>query len=130
MPSSFFMPSLDMVSFDIVSFFMPSFDMESLDIESLDMLSFFMPSSLPILSWAKATGASARLSESAAAEIPSAVRVRMVMMGHPFENRFLEATDAALILDAPTAPIVTVDIRKNSRDRRRCLPFGVLREEV
>jgi len=39
-------------------------------------------------------------------------------MGHPFENRFLEATDAALILDAPTAPIVTVDIRKNSRDRR------------
>jgi len=52
------------------------------------MLSFFMPSSLPILSWAKAAGASARLSETAAAEIPSAMRVLRVIVGHPFENRF------------------------------------------
>src|SRR5258708_16509803 len=124
------MPSLDIVSLDIVSFDIVSVAMSSVFMACLDMVSFFMASSLPILSWAKAAGASARLSESAAAEIPSATRVRMVIMGHPFENRFLEATDAALILDAPTAPIVTVDIRKNSRDRRRCLPFGVLREEV
>jgi hypothetical protein len=42
----------------------------------------------------------------------------MVMMGHPFENRFLEATDAALIPDAAAVPIVTVDIKKISRGRR------------
>jgi hypothetical protein len=43
------------------------------------MVSFFiMPSSFFIASWAKAAGASARLSESAAAEIPSAIRVLMV----------------------------------------------------
>src|SRR5262249_54542619 len=68
MPSSFFI-----VSFDMVSFF----------IESLDIVSFFMPSSLPILSWAKAAGASARLSERTAAEIPSE---RREVMGLPFEG--------------------------------------------
>ena len=35
MPSSFFIESLDMVSFDIVSFFIESFDMLSLDMVSL-----------------------------------------------------------------------------------------------
>jgi hypothetical protein len=35
------------------------------------------------------------------------------MMGDPFENRFLKATDAALIPDAAATPIVTVDIKKN-----------------
>src|SRR5450755_231664 len=85
------MPSLDILSLDMVSFDMLSFFMLS-----LDMLSFFMESSLPILSWAKAAGASARLSERAAAEIPSATRVRMVMVGDPFENWFLKATGAAL----------------------------------
>src|ERR1700726_5024334 len=79
-PSSFFMVSLDMVSFFIVS---------------LDIVSFFMPSSLPILSWAKAAGASARLSETAAADIPSAMRVLMVMGGHPLKS--LKATDAAVL---------------------------------
>src|SRR5215468_3817576 len=69
------------------SFFMPSLDMESLDIESLDIVSFFMLSLL-ILSWAKAAGAKARPSERAAAEIPSATRVRMVMICHPFEDWF------------------------------------------
>src|SRR5579871_1240655 len=70
-PSSFFMASLD-----IASFFMPS---------SLDMLSFFiMPSSFFIASCAKAAGASARLSENAAAETPSAIRVLMVIDGIPF----------------------------------------------
>ena len=34
-----------------------------------------MPSSLPILSWAKAAGASARLSETSAAETPRPIRV-------------------------------------------------------
>src|SRR3954469_22877814 len=49
-PSSFFIPS-----FDIVSFFMPSsLDMVSFFMPSLDIVSFFiMPSSLPILSWGK-----------------------------------------------------------------------------
>ena len=72
-----FMPSsLDMVSF----FIMPS----------LDIVSFFiMPSSLPILSWAKAAGDSARPSERAAAETPSAMRVRMVMDHLPFEVMFV-----------------------------------------
>src|ERR1019366_4807555 len=50
MPSSFFIESLDMLSFDIVSFFIKSFDMLSLDIVSLLMVSV-----LPMLSlvWAK-----------------------------------------------------------------------------
>ena len=39
-------------------------------------------------SWAKAAGASTRLSERAAADIPSATRVLMVISGHPFENGF------------------------------------------
>ena len=70
------MPSLLMASFFIIpSFFMPS----SFFMASLDMESFFMPSSLPILSWAKAAGDSARLSETRAAETPSAKREREVM---------------------------------------------------
>src|SRR5215469_5957957 len=81
MLSSFFMPSLDMESFDILSLDMVSFFMLSLDI-----VSFFIPSSLPILSWAKAAPAKARPSESMAAEIPVAMRVRMVMIGHPSKN--------------------------------------------
>ena len=45
MPSSFFIESLDMLSFDIVSFFIESFDMLS-----LDMVSLLMESVLPMLS--------------------------------------------------------------------------------
>src|ERR1700719_2301548 len=80
--SSFFMLSLDIAS----SFFMPSFDIVSFFMLSLDIVSFFIASSLPILSWAKAAGAAARLSEIAAAEIPSAIRVRIDMRYDPFEN--------------------------------------------
>src|SRR5215475_4906825 len=57
-PSSFFIESLDMLSFDIVSFFMESFDMLS-----LDMVSLLIESVLPMLSLvavcAKAAGAQA-----------------------------------------------------------------------
>jgi len=42
----------------------------------------------------------------------------MVMMGLPFENWFLEATDAASMSDAPAGPIVTVDLKKIRRDGR------------
>src|SRR4051794_37566014 len=93
MPSSFFMPSLDMESLD-----MESFDIESLDMPSLAIVSFFMPS-LDIVSFfmpsldmssAKAAGASARLNDRAAAEIPSARRVRIVMVCIPFEKCLLE----------------------------------------
>jgi hypothetical protein len=73
-PSSFFMPS-----FDMLSFFMPSLDMVSFFIEYFDMVSYFMQSSLPNLSWAKAAGASVRLSERTAAEKPTAMRVVMVI---------------------------------------------------
>src|ERR1700759_2774821 len=66
-PSSFFMPS----SFFIESLDMESFDRESFFMLSLDIVSFFMPSSLPILSWAKAAGGSARLRERTAAASPS-----------------------------------------------------------
>src|ERR1700719_666122 len=47
---------------------------------------FFFMSSFFILSWAKAAGAAARLNEIAAAEIPSAIRVRIDMRYDPFEN--------------------------------------------
>ena len=47
MPSSFFIPSFDMVSY----FIMPSsLDMESFFMLSLDIVSFFIPSSFIILS--------------------------------------------------------------------------------
>src|SRR6266702_8482784 len=86
--------------------------MVSFFIESLDIESFFMASSLLILSWAKAAGASARLSERAAAEIPSATRVRMVMMGHPFESWFLEATGAALCPTGGPAQLLQLTSKK------------------
>src|ERR1700738_3542728 len=78
------------------SFFMPSFD----------IVSFFIPSSLPILSWAKAAGASARLSETAATETPSAKRVRMVMVGDPFE-RFQKSDGCRSVQDGRATGFVT-----------------------
>src|SRR6516164_5367786 len=110
MPSSFFMPSLAMLSF-----FMPSsFFMESLDMESLDIESFFMSSA------AKA-GASARLSETAAAEIPSAIRVLMVIGRSSFSNPVLIATHAAGGMDEPEIGFVTGRIEKN------CLMMAIWR---
>jgi hypothetical protein len=55
-PSSFFMPSFDIASLDVLSLDMASLDMVSFAIESFFMASFdiessfFMASSLPILS--------------------------------------------------------------------------------
>src|ERR1700746_595531 len=108
--SSFFMLSLAMESLDIVSFFMLS-----LAIESLDMVSFFMSS-------AKAEGARARLSETAAAETASAKRVRMVMMFIPSK------AGGAKRLTPPSCSTqlgmgLLRDDRKNSPRRS----FGVLR---
>jgi hypothetical protein len=48
----------------------------------------------------------------------------MVMMGHPFESWFLEATYAALIPDAAAAPIVTSDIKNFSQDGRLVAASG------
>src|SRR6516165_7305441 len=97
----FFMPS---------SFFMMSFDMES----------FFMPSSFFMSSAAKA-GASARLSETAAAEIPSAIRVLMVIGRSSFSNPVLIATHAAGGMDEPEFGFVTGRIEKN------CLMMAIWR---
>ena len=66
-PSSFFIESLDMVSFDIVSFFIESFDMLS-----LDMVSLLIESVLPMLSlvavWAKAAGTPASETDTKSCE--------------------------------------------------------------
>src|SRR5262249_46377314 len=78
------------VSLDMVSFFILSFD----------IVSFFMPSSLPILSWAKAAGASARLSERAAAASPSE---RREVMGLSLSWLTDKAARAPLLVD-PVAP--------------------------
>jgi hypothetical protein len=54
----------------------------------------------------------------------------MVMMGHPFESWFLEATDAALKSDAPAGLIVTVDLKKFSRDGRVAAFLGFYLREL
>src|SRR5258708_11199544 len=96
----FFISSFFMLSFFISSsFFMLSLAMESFFMVSLDMLSFFMPSSLPILSCAKAAGANAKLSERAAAEIPSAMRVPIVMICNPLAR--VESDGRRHINDVP-----------------------------
>jgi hypothetical protein len=77
----FFMPSLDIESFDIESFFIEPFDMLSFDIvsffiESLDMLSFDIVSFFMLS--AKAAGANARLKPSVAAASARAMRERVM----------------------------------------------------
>src|SRR5262247_265207 len=76
-PSSFFMESLDMLSFDIVSFFVESFDMLS-----LDMVSLLIESVLPMLSlvavWAKAVGAPASESDIRPANRDVTIRERVI----------------------------------------------------
>ena len=66
-PSSFFIESLDMVSFDIVSFFIEFFDMLS-----LDMVSLLRELVLPMLSlvavWAKAAGTPASETDTSPCE--------------------------------------------------------------
>jgi hypothetical protein len=53
----------------------------------------------------------------------------MVMMDDPFESWFLEATDAALMSDAPAGPIVTVDVKKfRAFGRVAAVPGFYLRE--
>ena len=77
MPSSFFIESLDMLSFDIVSFFMESFDMLSLDIVSL-----LIESVLPMLSlvavWAKAAGTLASETDMSPANREIMMRERVI----------------------------------------------------
>jgi hypothetical protein len=69
------------------------------------MLSFFMPSSLPILSWAKAAGACANVRASAAADIRSAIRV-MEVMGRSFESGF-ESDECRYVQDGRAMAFVT-----------------------
>ena len=112
----FFIPSFDMLSFDMEScFFIPSLDIASsffkpsLDIASLDILSLVIPS-LPILSCAKAAG-EARPTATARAEIESNVRKFFVMsntlclacqrLGHHFDyadhSTFVTHCDLAVL---------------------------------
>lgn len=72
-PSSFLAGSLEAVALDAVSLFTPM----SLDRPFLKSMSCDMGS------WAKAAGATARLSQSAAAEMPSPMRV-LTFMGVVF----------------------------------------------
>src|SRR5262245_1999795 len=77
-PSSFFIESLAMLSFDIVSFFIESFDMAS-----LDMVSLLIESVLPMLSlvavWARAAGAPASESDISPASSDVAIRERVII---------------------------------------------------
>src|SRR4051794_29696653 len=100
------MPSFDMLSFFMLSFFMPSFDMLSFVIAPLDMDSFFIPSSLPILSMAKAAGTRARLSDRAAADTPSAMRVVIVIGWSSLRNGF-ESDLCRYVHDGAAIPFVT-----------------------
>src|SRR5215469_8523471 len=76
-PSSFFIESLDMLSFDIVSFFIESFDMLS-----LDMVSLLIESVLPMLSlvavWATAAGAPASESDIMPTNSDAMIRERVI----------------------------------------------------
>src|SRR4051794_10883921 len=101
MPSSFFIPSLDMAS----SFFIPSLAIESFFMPSWDIAPFFIASSFIILSSAaKAAGATATLKARAAAEIARTRRLSWVMVIAPSETGWT-ATDA---------PLFDVDVMKKA----------------
>ncbi len=75
--SSFFIESLDMVSFDIVSFFIESFDMLSLDMVSLLIESVFPMLSL-VAVWAIEAGTTASETDTSHANREIMMRERVI----------------------------------------------------